>query len=181
MNAILTGTALTLHNMGLAAGFGGSLYGQMAMHPAVKTIDDKKERGELLHQAWRNFSLANAFGLAAVGLTWLLGRSALSGGEIDDKTRALVIAKDVLVGTYVATGAASIGVGMAIGKDQPPVEQGGVPAAETPERDATAIRAVNALGITNILAAAGIIALTAALNVKAGRSHRWAFLSKFLP
>ncbi|MBC7794228.1 MAG: hypothetical protein H7Z43_11020, partial [Clostridia bacterium] len=53
MNATLTGTALTLHNLGVAAGFGGSLYGQMALHPALADVQDKAERGKILRKAWR--------------------------------------------------------------------------------------------------------------------------------
>src|SRR5688500_6498327 len=66
MNATMTGTALTLHDLGLAAGLGGSLFGQLALHPAVRRIDSRKERGEILNQAWRNYSPANAFGIVAV-------------------------------------------------------------------------------------------------------------------
>ena len=181
MNAKLTGSALTLHNLGLAAGFGGSLFGQMALHPAVRTIEDKKERGEILNKAWTGFSPVNAFALGTVALTWITGRAALSGGEIDDETRALVLAKDVLVGLYTLSGIGAIVVGQSWGKREPPVEAGGVPAAETPPEDVVGLKTVNWLGRVNILAAAGVIALTAILNVKAGRSCRWAALSKLLP
>jgi len=181
MNAILTGTALSLHNLGLAAGFGGSLYGQAALHPAVTAIEDTKERGAILHQAWRNYSPANAFGLAIVSLTWLAGRSAISGGEIDDETRGLVIAKDILVGIYTATGIGSIVVGLQASKNNPPVEVGHEAAAGASEAEAKALKTVGLLGKANIIAAAGIICVTAILNVKAGRSSKWALLSKLLP
>lgn len=181
MNSILTGSALTLHNLGLAAGFGGSLFGQMALHPAVRTLDDEKERGELLDKAWRGFSPANAFSLGAVVLTWIAGRSALSGGEIDDETRGLVLAKDVLVGLYAVSGIGAQVVGRVWGQRQPPVASGSEPSARTPEVDARAQRVVNWLGRVSILSAAGIIALTAVLTTKAGRSTRWSLLSKVLP
>jgi hypothetical protein len=181
MNTMLTGSALTLHNLGLAAGFGGSLFGQMALHPAVRTLDDKKERGEILNKAWRGFSPVNAFALGSVALTWVLGRSALSGGEIDDETRGLVLAKDVLVALYTATGLGSLIIGLTWGRREPPVEQGGTPAAETPELDVKALKTVSRLGKVNILCAAGVIALTAILNIKAGRSHKWNLLSRILP
>jgi hypothetical protein len=181
MNAMWTGSALTLHNLGLAAGFGGSLFGQMALHPAVRTIDDTKERGEILNKAWMGFSPVNAFALGSVALTWVLGRSTLSGGEIDDETRGLVLAKDVLVGLYTLSGIGSIVVGRVFGSREPPMEAGGVPSTETPEPEAKALKTVNLLGKVNIVAAAGIIALTAILNIKAGRSQKWSLLSKILP
>jgi hypothetical protein len=181
MNAMLTGSALTLHNLGLAAGFGGSLFGQMALHPAVRTIDDTKERGELLNKAWQGFSPVNAIALGSVALTWIIGRSAISGGEIDDETRGLVLAKDALVALYTVTGLGALIVGRVWGQREPPVEAGGVPSAETPEADVKALKAVNWLGRVNIIGAAGIIALTAILNIKAGRSHKWSLLSWVLP
>ena len=181
MKAMWTGSALTLHNLGLAAGFGGSLFGHTALHPAVRTIEDKKERGELLNKAWMGFSPVNAFALSSVALTWIIGRSQLSGGEIDGETRGLVLAKDILVGLYTATGVGALVIGLTWGKREPPVEQGGEPAAETPEVDAKALKTVNWLGKGNILCAAGIIALTAILNIKAGRSQKWSLLSWVLP
>jgi hypothetical protein len=181
MNAMLTGSALTLHNLGLAAGFGGSLFGQVALHPAVRAIDDTKERGVILNKAWTIFSPVNLFALGSVGLTWVVGRSAISGGEIDDETRGLVLAKDALVGVYTLAGLGSLIVGKVWGVREPPVESGGVPAPETPERDVRTQKAMNWLGRTNIVAAAGIIALTAILNIKAGRSQKWSLLSAILP
>ena len=177
MNTAITGTALTLHNLGVAAGFGGSLFGQMAMHPAMESISEDSERGELLHNAWRNFSPVNAAGLALVGLTWLTGRNMLTGGEIDATTRALVIAKDVLVATYVATGLASIGVGFAATSDKLPSEE----STFNTDIDGTATKVSGHLGRVSIIAAAGIIALTAVLNVRAGRSSKWSVISRFLP
>ncbi|MBC7794596.1 MAG: hypothetical protein H7Z43_12905, partial [Clostridia bacterium] len=46
---------------------------------------------------------------------------------------------------------------------------------------AAALKFVSILGRINIIAAASIIAVTAVLNVKAGRSSKWALLSKALP
>ncbi|HYD43179.1 MAG TPA: hypothetical protein VEB43_20265 [Anaeromyxobacter sp.] len=181
MNASLTGPSLALHNLGLAAGFGGSLFGQMALHPAVRTIDDHKERGQILQKAWRGFSPANAFAIGAVALTWLTGRAALSGGEIDRRARAMVLAKDALVAAYAGTGIASIVIGLRRGKREPPMEAGGVPAPETAEEDARAMKTVNWLGRANILAGAGIISLTALLNIKAGQSGKWNVIARLLP
>ena len=181
MNAMWTGSALTLHNLGLAAGFGGSLFGQVALHPVVRAIDDKKERGVILNKAWTVFSPVNLFALSSVALTWVIGRSALSGGEIDKESRGLVLAKDTLVGVYTLSGLGSLIVGKVWGVREPPVESGGEPAAETPERDVKTQRAMNWLGRLNIAAGAGIIALTAILNIKAGKSHKWSLLTAILP
>ena len=180
MNTALTGTALTLHNLGVAAGFGGALFGQMAFHPAMEAVGNTKERGELLHRAWRNFSPAHAAGIAIVGLTWLSGRNLMSGSEIDAATRKLVIAKDIMVATYVASGLGAIGLGFLGGQSELPVDTA-EKAVGNREPNDTALKASGHMGRINIFAGAAIIALTAVLNIKAGRSAKWSALSRFLP
>ncbi|HSI03819.1 MAG: hypothetical protein ACAI38_12835 [Myxococcota bacterium] len=180
MNTALTGTALTLHDLGVAAGFGGALFGQMAFHPAMKAVGNTKERGELLHRAWRNFSPAHAAGIAIVGLTWLTGRTMISGSEIDSTTRRLVLAKDVMVASYVASGLGAIGLGFLGGQNEPRVSTA-EKAVGNREPNDTALKASGHLGRINIIAGAAIIALTAVLNIKAGRSAKWSALSRFLP
>ena len=173
--------ALAVHNLGLAAGFGGSLFGQTALHPALDAVRSKKERGALVHRAWHNYSPANLIGLAAVGITWLAGRSALSGGAVGNGNRGLVYAKDALVGIYTLTGVASWIVGSETGDSEPPMEKGDKAAAGATATEAVGLKTVNWLGRVNIAAAAGIIAITAILNVRAGRSTKWTLLSALLP
>src|SRR4051794_39401440 len=48
-------TAWVLHDLGLAAGFGGTLFGKMALNPAVKEVRSREERGKVLDRAWRGF------------------------------------------------------------------------------------------------------------------------------
>lgn len=181
MNARLAGTAYSLHNLAVAANFGGSLFGQVALHPAVKTLRDRKERGELVHQAWQRFSPANALGLITVPLSWFAGRTVLTGRELDGQTRQLVLAKDVAVGLYTLGGLGALLVGMTWGQRQPPIESGNQPAAETSELDTRAQKATNFFGRLNLVAAAAIIVLSTALDMKGGRSAKWTLLSKLVP
>lgn len=182
MNQTLTGSALTLHNLGLAAGFGGSLFGQMAMRPAVRAMNGG-EGGRVLREAWHRFTPTNAFALGSVVATWVVGRTALSGGEVDRQTRALVIAKDLLVGIYAATGVASIVLGKRRAKQalHPEGIQSPQGSLEAGWDASSSSRLVNRMGLANLIAGAGIIALTAALNVKAERSYKWRWLSRLLP
>lgn len=77
--ATLSTTAWVLHDLGLAAGFGGNLFGQVALHPAVRSIESKRERGKVTHVAWDRYKVVNAVALAAMATTWGIGRSVVSG------------------------------------------------------------------------------------------------------
>jgi hypothetical protein len=181
MNSTLTGTALTLHDLGVAASFGGALYGQLAMHPALAKVEDKEQRGEILRDAWRSFSPTSLIAAGVVALTWITGRTAITGNIIDRQTRALVVAKDILVTAYVATGIATNVVGFLSSDNATSAGKSVGSYAQVDDAKAAALKGVSILGRVNLIAAAGIIAVTAVLNVKAGRSHKWAVVSKLLP
>jgi hypothetical protein len=40
-------------DLGLAGLLGGTLFGRWALHPAVTSITDPRERGEVVNAAWR--------------------------------------------------------------------------------------------------------------------------------
>jgi hypothetical protein len=185
MTPVLSSTGLVLHNLGLAVGFGGSLFGKVALNPAVKVLGSKEERGQVTNAAWNGFNIINAASVGLSALTWLIGRSRLTGREIDAETRGLVIAKDVLLGATVALGAANIFGGAYLAKQAPegavPAETGLTPTDETPEAAATTMKALDIMGIINIAAMAGVIAITAILDMRAGASHRWSLVTRFLP
>jgi hypothetical protein len=185
MTPALSSAGLVLHNLGLATAFGGSLFGKVALNPAVAAISSETERGQVTNAAWNGFNVINAVSVGTAALTWLLGRSQLSGREIDRETHGLVLAKDALLGATVALGAANIFTGAFLAKQAPdgavPQATGNTPTANTPQKAATAMRAINAMGLANLACMAGVIALTAVLNMKAGASGRWSVLARFLP
>jgi len=185
MTPVLSSTGLVLHNLGLATAFGGSLFGKVALNPAVAAISSEEERGKVTNLAWNGFNALNALSLGTAALTWVLGRSQLSGREIDRNTHGMVLAKDALLGASVALGAANIFTGAFLAKQAPegavPEATGNTPTASTPQKAAAAMRAINAMGIANLACMAGVIALTAVLNMKAGTSSRWSVLARFLP
>ncbi|MFB1483641.1 hypothetical protein [Corallococcus sp. RDP092CA] len=185
MMPVLSSAGLVLHDLGLAAGFGGSLFGKVALNPAVKVLGSQTERGQVVNAAWNGFNIVNAASVGLAALTWLVGRSRLTGRELDRTTRGLVLAKDVLLGATVALGAANIVGGALLAKQAPggavPVETGLTPTARTPEKAARTMRALDVGGIANIAAMAGVIGVTALLNMRAGASSRWSLLSRFLP
>src|SRR4028119_1088628 len=64
------------HNLGLAAWFGGTLFGQVALNPTVSSISARRERG--LNESWGRCNAANAPALAGPGGGG--GRAALGAG-----------------------------------------------------------------------------------------------------
>jgi hypothetical protein len=182
--ATLSTTAWVLHDLGLAAGFGGNLFGQLALDPAVKTLESKQERGKVTHAAWDRYKVVNGVALAAMAGSWLLGRTVLSGREVGRHARIATIVKDVFVGGAVVAGIGAILAGSLLDRASrgvPAIETGGRPALETPPRIARLERIVDVFGSAKLLFDAGIVATTAILAMKSGRSARWSLLSRLLP
>ena len=182
--ATLSTTAWVLHDLGLAAGFGGNLFGQFAMEPAVKTIESKRERGKVTHAAWKRFNTVNGLALVTMAGSWLIGRTMLSGKEVGRHARQATIVKDVFVGAAFAAGVGAMITGKLLDRESggaPEIETGAEPAAETPPRVAKLQRTVNAFGNAKLICEAGVIVATAILAMKSGRSARWSLFSRLLP
>jgi hypothetical protein len=117
--------------------------------------------------------------------TWFPGRLGLSGKEIDQQTRNLVLAKDILFAVGALTGLASVIQGRALTSQAPdgavPIESGTTPATATPEEAAKLLRSVNQLGNLNILVTGTILGITTILSMKATKSARFSAVSRFLP
>ena len=109
----------------------------------------------------------------------------LSGDELGENARNLVLAKDVLLGAGAVTGLASGVGGILLSRQDPegatPVESGDEPAPETPEPASTIQRWLDVLGIVNIVLAASVIAITTLLAMQSGESQRWSVVSRLLP
>jgi hypothetical protein len=184
MQPALTTTAQVLHDLGLAAGFGGSLFGKISLAPAVRAIDDESQRGKVLEEAWSGQKWVNILSLGAAALTWFTGRSAISGRSLGRDARGAVIAKDVLVGISTASTLGAMALGGYLGSGSQgyvPVEQGGVPSSNTPADKAKAIKTLRVLSTVNLVAMAGVIGLTTFLNHRAASSTNWKLIAKFLP
>jgi hypothetical protein len=181
----LTTGAYVLHNLGLATGFGGSLFGKVALNPAARVVSDKVERGKVVNAAWNGYNILNAIALGTTALTWFTGRTLVSGRSISRGARRLVLAKDVLLGSTLATGAVNLIGGAYLAKktlaENVPMESGSRPAPEAPPDVKTVAKLVNWMGVLNIACMAGVIGLTTWLDTKAQRSARWYLFSRILP
>jgi hypothetical protein len=182
--ATLSTTAWVLHDLGLAAGFGGNLFGQLALNPAVKAVDSNRERGKVTHVAWDRYKAVNAASLAAVAGTWLVGRTFLSGREVGKDARALTIAKDILVFGAVASGIGAMILGGSLDRAMQESTTTGIETglgSEPPTRVRKLQKSVSALGTLNLVMQAAVLATTTILAMKSGKSSTWSFISKLLP
>lgn len=183
--ATLSTTAWVLHELGLAAGFGGNLFGQIALNPAVAEIQSKRERGKITHVAWDRYKTVNGASLALMAGTWFAGRALLSGNEVGKGARSLTIAKDVLVGSALVSGLGAMIFGRMLDKEvgisNEPIHSGSRPAAETRKRVADLQRVTNGFSRANVFMNAAVLAVTAMLAMKSGKSTKWSLVSKLLP
>ena len=181
----LSTVAWIAHNLGLAASFGGLLFGKTALNARLDVLDSKPDRGKLLNAAWNRYNVVNALSLGTAALTWFVGRAGISGRSIDEEARGFVLAKDVLFILSALTGLASILQGLSLSRQAPdgavPIQTGTKPSSATPEEAARLLRSVNLLGNVNLAVIGAIGAITTILSMKAIKSTRWSAVSRFLP
>ena len=184
MRALST-VAWVAHNLGLGACFGGLLFGKIALNPSLSVLDSEADRGKMLNTTWNRYNVVNMASFVTAALTWFPGRLGLSGKEIDQQTRNLVLAKDVLFAVGALTGLASVVQGRSLTGQAPdgavPIASGTTPSATTPEKAAGLLRSVNQLGNLNIVVTGAILGVTTILSMKATESTRFSAVSRFLP
>jgi hypothetical protein len=156
------------HDLGLAGLLGGTLFGRLALHPAVANISDPRERGEVVNAAWRRYGAVNSASLAAVVVGWAGARSREAADRnLTPAERRLARAKDGLVGALCVCGLASAVEGMRFARTAPggavPMTDGTHPSSETPERAARLKQRLNVLGALTVGAEVGLVAVNAAL------------------
>jgi hypothetical protein len=151
-----------VHDLGLAALMGGTLFGRLALHPAVRQITDARERGQVVNGAWRRYGVVNALGLAAVTGGWLAHRGD-EGGDA-----RLVLAKDVLVGTVGVLGMLTAAEGIGFARQAPagavPLEDGDTPAASATVKQKRTKRVLDGLGRVTLAAEIALVGVNAALD-----------------
>jgi hypothetical protein len=180
--AKLTSAALAAHELGLAATFGGILFGETGLGKSVKVLPNETDRSRVIEEAWKTYSLPNTVGLITAAATWFIGRSAFSGRFMGRKMRRLILAKDVALGVALASGLTAQIVGRRLSQEQPfPVETQGMPTERTPERAASLTRVASVLGFVQLIAAGTALVLTSALNVRGQKNPTWNAIARALP
>ena len=155
-------------HVGMAGLLGGTLFGRLALHPAVTEISDRRERGKVVNAAWRRYGAINSLSLLAVVGGWAGARAdEARDANLSGRERRLARAKDVLVGTATVTGLATMVEGIRFSKTAPgggvPLSDGDHAAPEATHEQARLKRRVNALGTASLLADLGLVAVDAAL------------------
>ncbi len=185
MTPTLTTSAYVLHNLGLAAGFGGSLFGRIALNPSAKLISDKQDRAKIVNAAWNGYNIVNAVGLGATALTWLVGRSKISGRSISAGARKLVLVKDFLMGATLVSGVINLIGGGFLAKralqDGIAMESGSQAADDAPDDVKSTTKLVNWLGVFSLATMAGLIGVSTWLDNEAQTSSKWKLVAKILP
>jgi len=156
------------HDLGLAGMLGGTLFGRLALHPAVAEISDPRERGKVVNAAWRRYGAVNGAGLAAVVVGWAGARAAEArDGNLTPAERRLARAKDGLVGVVALAGAASAVEGMRFARSAPggavPLRDGDHASGSASDAATGLKQRLNALGLVTLAAEAALVGVNAAL------------------
>jgi hypothetical protein len=160
----------SLHDLGLAAWFGGSLMGAVGLNGAAADVEEPKQRLRVANAGWNRWTPVNLAGIAAhlAGGTVLLGANKGRVASQQGVAQATVI-KTALTGAALAATAWSRALGAKLDQaGEVPVEGGTDPSIDTPEDVAKAQRQLKVLQWV-------IPALTGAvlvLNARMGEQQR---------
>jgi hypothetical protein len=154
-----------MHNVGMAAWVGGTMFGHLAHNPSLRRISSHAERGAVANAAWNTYNAINAASLAVVGAGHLAGRlTELRDDNLSQREKPLVRAMDVFTAAGVVSGLLSGVQGARLARQAPegavPVETGTRPAAETPAEARRIQRTMSILGPINLLSGIGLVAST---------------------
>ena len=139
--------ARSLHDIGLAAWFGGSLMGAIGVNGAAAVVDDPRERARVANAGWARWTPVN---LAAIG-AHVLGSLVLTGGNKGRIAGQKGVATTSIAKTAVTAGAlAATAYSRALGQKMMdagdvPVEGGTDPSAQTPPEIETVQRKLSKL------------------------------------
>jgi len=156
------------HDLGLSTWFGGTLFGQLSLNPAVSSIGDQRERGRVLSEAWARFQAANLPAMLSTLLGWRLG-----GVREDSQVRApgLTRAKDILLGGAVFNTVASALLGTSTAASSrggaTPVRSGTKPSPQTPSEAALAFRLSRFTGNGSLVLLAATVSVSALIEAAA--------------
>ena len=160
----------SLHDLGLATWFGGSLMGAVGLNGAAAQVEESKQRLRVANAGWNRWTPVNLAGIAA----HLAGGAVLLGANKDrvasqQGVASATVVKTALTGAALAATAWSRVLGAKLDQaGEVPVEGGTEPSGDTPEDVAKAQRQLKVLQWV-------IPALTGAvlvLNARMGEQQR---------
>jgi hypothetical protein len=137
----------SLHDLGLAAWFGGSLMGAVGLNGAAAEVEEPKQRLRVANAGWNRWTPVNLAGIAAhvAGGAVLLGANKGRVASQQGVAQATVV-KTALTGAALAATAWSRVLGAKLDHaGEVPVEGGTDPSTDTPEDVAKAQRQLKVL------------------------------------
>jgi hypothetical protein len=162
--------ARTLHDVGLAAWFGGSLMGAVGLNGAAGAVDPAEQRLRVANAGWARWTPVNLAGIAAHvagGSVLLVANKGRLAGQRGVATAT--IAKTALTGLALAATGYSRVLGAKLQQiGDTPVEGGTTPTGSTPEEVAKVQRQLNVLQWV----IPGLTGATLVLNAKMGEQQR---------
>ena len=139
--------ARSLHDLGLAAWFGGSLMGVVGVNKSAAAVTSPDQRARVANAAWAAWTPVNAGAIAIHGIGGALlvaNNKGRLGGQ--KGVAGWTVAKTVLTaGALAATGYSRILGQKVMNSGDVPVEDGVTPAYETPPEVAAAQRQLKVL------------------------------------
>jgi hypothetical protein len=139
--------ARSLHELGLAAWFGGSLMGTIGVNGAAAEVDSPRQRARVANAGWDRWSPVN---LAAIGAhlagsaLLVMGNKGRIAGQKGVGTTSVV--KTVVTGAALGATAYARALGRKVtAAGDVPVEGGTEPSPQTPDDVAAAQRKLNTL------------------------------------
>jgi CBS domain-containing protein len=162
--------ARSLHDLGLAAWFGGSLMGAVGLNGAAAVVDQPEQRLRVANVGWARWTPVNLAGIAAhvAGGSMLLvankGRLASQRG-----VATATIAKTALTGLALAATGYSRALGAKLQQvSDAPAEGGTIPTEDSPDEVASVQRQLNLLQWV----IPGLTGATLVLNAQMGEQQR---------
>ena len=153
------------HDLGLSTWFGGTLFGQVSLNPAVSSIDDQRERGRVLNEAWARFQAANLPAMLSTLLGWRLGGVR---GDSEKRAPGLTRTKDILLGGAAFNTVASALLGASTAASSrggaTPVRSGTKPSRQTPPEAALTLRLLRFTGNGSLALLAATVVVSALIG-----------------
>ena len=137
----------SLHDLGLATWFGGSLMGAVGLNGAAADVEEPKQRLRVANAGWNRWTPVNLAGITAhvVGGAVLLAANKGRVAGQQGVAQATVV-KTALTGAALAATAWSRALGAKLNQaSEVPVEGGTDPGGDTPEHMAKAQRQLKVL------------------------------------
>jgi hypothetical protein len=139
--------AHAMHDLGLAAWFGGSLMGAVGVNGAAADVDDPRQRARVANAGWARWTPVNA---VAIGAHLIGGAQLLKANKSRVATQRGVLANTNLKMALTGGALAATGYARVLGKKMQkfgdvPVAGGTTPTATTPPEVAKAQKQLTAL------------------------------------